>query len=119
MAKEVFQRTKPHVNVGTIGHIDHGKTTTTAALVLRAGFRNKITTFKGKKVDDPAADVYKAIAKGGADRDALKTVPIAVAHVEYETEKRHYAHIACSRHADYTKNMISRAGDLGGAIVVV
>ncbi|HKB40145.1 MAG TPA: GTP-binding protein, partial [Gemmataceae bacterium] len=81
MAKDVFERTKPHVNVGTIGHIDHGKTTLTAALVMRSAFRNKVTTFKGKKVEDPAADVYKAIAKGGTDRDALKTVTIAVAHV--------------------------------------
>src|SRR3954447_8278960 len=119
MAKEVFQRTKPHVNVGTIGHIDHGKTTTTAALVLRAGFRNKITTFKGKKVDDPAADVYKAIAKGGTDRDALKTVTIAVAHVEYETPNRHYAHIDCPGHADYIKNMITGAAQMDGAILVV
>ncbi len=119
MAKEVFSRTKPHVNVGTIGHIDHGKTTLTAALVMRSAFRNKITTFKGKKIDDPAADVYKAIAKGGTDRDALKTVTIAVAHVEYETPNRHYAHIDCPGHADYIKNMITGAAQMDGGILVV
>src|SRR5438067_14062 len=119
MAKDVFQRTKPHVNVGTIGHIDHGKTTLTAALVMRSAVRNKITTFKGKTVTDPAADVYKQIAKGGTDRDALKTVTIAVAHVEYETTARHYAHIDCPGHADYIKNMITGAAQMDGAILVV
>src|ERR671925_95545 len=119
MAKEVFQRTKPHVNVGTIGHIDHGKTTLTAALVMRSAVRNKITTFKGKAISDPAADVYKQIAKGGTDRDALKTVTIAVAHVEYETPNRHYAHIDCPGHADYIKNMITGAAQMDGAILVV
>jgi elongation factor Tu len=119
MAKEVFSRTKPHVNVGTIGHIDHGKTTLTAALVMRSAHLNKITTFKGKKVEDPAADVYKAIAKGGTERDSLKTVTIAVAHVEYETPNRHYAHIDCPGHADYIKNMITGAAQMDGAILVV
>jgi elongation factor Tu len=119
MAKEVFKRTKPHVNVGTIGHIDHGKTTLTAALVLRSAVRNKVTTFKGKSVDDPAKDVYKAIAKGGTERDDLKTVTIAVAHVEYETPARHYAHIDCPGHADYIKNMITGAAQMDGAILVV
>ncbi len=119
MAKETFQRTKPHVNVGTIGHIDHGKTTLTAALVMRSAVKNKITTFKGKTVDDPAKDVYKAIAKGGTERDELKTVTIAVAHVEYETPKRHYAHIDCPGHADYIKNMITGAAQMDGAILVV
>ncbi len=119
MAKEVFSRTKPHVNVGTIGHIDHGKTTLTAALVMRSAHRNKITTFKGKKIDDPAADVYKAIAKGGTERDSLKTVTIAVAHVEYETPNRHYAHIDCPGHADYIKNMITGAAQMDGGILVV
>src|SRR5436853_589468 len=119
MAKDVFTRTKPHVNVGTIGHIDHGKTTLTAALVMRSAFRNKITTFKGKTITDPAADVYKQIAKGGTDRDALKTVTIAVAHVEYETPNRHYAHIDCPGHADYIKNMITGAAQMDGAILVV
>jgi len=119
MAKEVFARTKPHVNVGTIGHIDHGKTTLTAALVLRSAVKNKITTFKGKQVNDPAADVYKQIAKGGTERDSLKTVTIAVAHVEYETPARHYAHIDCPGHADYIKNMITGAAQMDGAILVV
>src|SRR5271166_2674597 len=107
MAKEVFQRTKPHVNVGTIGHIDHGKTTTTAAIVARQAY--KIEKFKS----------YKDIAKGGTERDDLKTVTIAVAHVEYETEKRHYAHIDCPGHADYIKNMITGAAQMDGAILVV
>ncbi len=119
MAKEAFARTKPHVNVGTIGHIDHGKTTLTAALVMRSAIKNKITTFKGKAINDPAADVYKQIAKGGTDRDALKTVTIAVAHVEYETPNRHYAHIDCPGHADYIKNMITGAAQMDGAILVV
>ncbi len=109
MAKDVFQRTKPHVNVGTIGHIDHGKTTTTAAIVARQAFKNKITKFKD----------YKEIAKGGTDRDELKTVTIAVAHVEYETPNRHYAHIDCPGHADYIKNMITGAAQMDGAILVV
>ncbi len=119
MAKEVFARTKPHVNVGTIGHIDHGKTTLTAALTIRSAHLNKISTFKGKKIEDPAADVYKAIAKGGTERDNLKTVTIAVAHVEYETPNRHYAHIDCPGHADYIKNMITGAAQMDGAILVV
>jgi elongation factor Tu len=119
MAKEVFARTKPHVNVGTIGHIDHGKTTLTAALVMRSAVKNKITTFKGKTVSDPAKDVYKEIAKGGTERDDLKTVTIAVAHVEYETPNRHYAHIDCPGHADYIKNMITGAAQMDGAILVV
>src|SRR5207244_5793160 len=119
MAKEVFQRTKPHVNVGTIGHIDHGKTTLTAALVMRSAVKNKITTFKGKAITDPAADDYKQIAKGGTERDDLKTVTIAVAHVEYETPARHYAHIDCPGHADYIKNMITGAAQMDGAILVV
>src|SRR5947209_15355067 len=119
MAKDVFTRNKPHVNVGTIGHIDHGKTTLTAALVMRSAVKNKITTFKGKTITDPAADVYKQIAKGGTDRDALKTVTISVAHVEYETPNRHYAHIDCPGHADYIKNMITGAAQMDGAILVV
>jgi elongation factor Tu len=120
MAKEVFARTKPHVNVGTIGHIDHGKTTLTAALVLRSLVKNKATSsFKGKGIDDPAKDVYKQIAKGGTERDELKTVTIAVAHVEYETPSRHYAHIDCPGHADYIKNMITGAAQMDGAILVV
>src|SRR5438874_7289430 len=109
MAKEVFQRTKPHVNVGTIGHIDHGKTTLTAAIVARQAFKNKVAKFKD----------YKEIAKGGTERDELKTVTIAVAHVEYETPNRHYAHIDCPGHADYIKNMITGAAQMDAAILVV
>jgi len=109
MAKEIFNRTKPHVNVGTIGHIDHGKTTTTAAIVARQGYKNKVAHIK----------TYKDIAKGGTERDDLKTVTIAVAHVEYETVKRHYAHIDCPGHADYIKNMITGAAQMDGAILVV
>ena len=109
MAKEIFNRNKPHVNVGTIGHIDHGKTTTTAAIVARRAHINKVLKFKD----------YKEIAKGGTVRDDLKTVTIAVAHVEYETNKRHYAHIDCPGHADYIKNMITGAAQMDGAILVV
>jgi elongation factor Tu len=118
MAKEVFERKKPHVNVGTIGHIDHGKTTLTAAMVLRQAVKNKISTFKGKAISDPK-EIYKLIAKGGTERDELKTVTIAVAHVEYETPNRHYAHIDCPGHADYIKNMITGAAQMDGAILVV
>jgi elongation factor Tu len=108
MAKETFSRTKPHVNVGTIGHIDHGKTTLTAALlaVLAAHGQAK-------------AKAYADIAKGGTVRDANKTVTIAVSHVEYESETRHYAHIDCPGHADYIKNMITGAAQMDGAILVV
>src|SRR5881296_65604 len=110
MAKDVFTRTKPHVNVGTIGHIDHGKTTLTAALVQRSAFKYK---------PDLKVKTYKEIAKGGTERDELKTVTIAVAHVEYETPTRHYAHIDCPGHADYIKNMITGAAQMDGAILVV
>src|SRR5438876_9835533 len=109
MAKDVFTRTKPHVNVGTIGHIDHGKTTLTAAIVARQGHKNKIEKIKS----------YKDIAKGGTERDELKTVTISVAHVEYETANRHYAHVDCPGHADYVKNMITGAAQMDGAILVV
>ena len=108
MAKETFERTKPHVNVGTIGHIDHGKTTTTTA-ILNVQSDKGLATFKS----------YADIAKGGTVRDATKTVTIAVAHVEYETEKRHYAHVDCPGHADYVKNMITGAAQMDGAILVV
>src|SRR5438309_3084425 len=110
MAKDVFARTKPHVNVGTIGHIDHGKTTLTTALVMRSAAKYK----PGLKVK-----TYKESAKGGTERDDLKTVTIAVAHVEYETPNRHYAHIDCPGHADYIKNMITGAAQMDGAILVV
>jgi elongation factor Tu len=110
MAKGVFERTKPHVNVGTIGHIDHGKTTLTTALVMRSAAKYK---------PDLKVKTYKEIAKGGTERDDLKTVTIAVAHVEYETPKRHYAHIDCPGHADYIKNMITGAAQMDGAILVV
>jgi len=108
MAKGVFERKKPHVNVGTIGHIDHGKTTLTAALSARSGAKF------GIDVKD-----YKSIAKGGTERDATKTVTISAAHVEYESEKRHYAHVDCPGHADYIKNMITGAAQMDGAILVV
>src|SRR5437016_552065 len=109
MAKDIFQRTKPHVNVGTIGHIDHGKTTLTAAILVRQAYKNKLQKVKS----------YSEIAKGGTVRDENKTVTIAVAHVEYETAKRHYAHIDCPGHADYIKNMITGAAQMDGAILVV
>ena len=108
MAKEKFNRNKPHVNVGTIGHIDHGKTTLTAALV-------KVQSKKGlAKVIS-----YADIAKGGTVRDATKTVTIAASHVEYESPNRHYAHVDCPGHADYIKNMITGAAQMDGAILVV
>src|SRR5262249_52013360 len=108
MAKETFTRTKPHVNVGTIGHIDHGKTTLTAAILAVLAAQGKAKTKS-----------YADIAKGGTVRDATKTVTIAVSHVEYESEKRHYAHIDCPGHADYIKNMITGAAQMDGAILVV
>jgi elongation factor Tu len=108
MAKEKFVRTKPHVNVGTIGHIDHGKTTTTAAITKVAAKK-----FGGKEIS------YSDIAKGGTVRDDSKIVTIAVSHVEYESEKRHYAHVDCPGHADYIKNMITGAAQMDGAILVV
>ena len=108
MAKETFERNKPHVNVGTIGHIDHGKTTLTAALVA---------VQHAKGLAPPIS--YKDIAKGGTERDETKTVTIAVSHVEYESETRHYAHIDCPGHADYVKNMITGAAQMDGAILVV
>ncbi len=109
MAKEKFERTKPHVNVGTIGHIDHGKTTLTAAILFR----------QHHKLGRGQVKTYHEIAKGGTVRDASKIVTISVAHVEYETEKRHYAHIDCPGHADYIKNMITGAAQMDGAILVV
>ena len=108
MAKAKFVRKKPHVNVGTIGHIDHGKTTLTAALLK---VQEKAGLAQGIK--------YADIAKGGIVRDETKTVTIAVSHVEYETENRHYAHVDCPGHADYIKNMITGAAQMDGAILVV
>jgi len=108
MAKETFVRTKPHVNVGTIGHIDHGKSTLTAALVARSAFKRKTK-----------AKTYAEITKGGTVRSTDKTVTIAASHVEYESDKRHYAHVDCPGHADYIKNMITGAAQMDGAILVV
>ena len=108
MAKEKFNRNKPHVNVGTIGHIDHGKTSLTAAIT-------KVLAKKGKSKEMSYAD----IAKGGTVRNDAKIVTIAVSHVEYETDKRHYAHVDCPGHADYIKNMITGAAQMDGAILVV
>ena len=108
MAKENFQRTKPHLNVGTIGHVDHGKSTLTAAIVA----------VQHRKGLAPAIS-YADITKGGTVRDDTKTVTIAVSHVEYESPKRHYAHVDCPGHADYVKNMITGAAQMDGAILVV
>jgi elongation factor Tu len=108
MSGKKFDRTKSHVNVGTIGHVDHGKTTTTAALVSVQAAKG-LATVKS----------YKDIAKGGTVRDDSKTVTIASAHVEYETATRHYAHVDCPGHADYVKNMITGAAQMDGAILVV
>ena len=108
MAKETFARTKPHVNVGTIGHVDHGKTTLTTAL-LKVQSDKGLAHFKS----------YADIAKGGTVRDDSKIVTIAIAHVEYETAGRHYAHVDCPGHADFVKNMITGAAQMDGAILVV
>ena len=108
MAKEVFQRTKPHVNVGTIGHIDHGKSTLTAALAARSAAKYKTK-----------AKSYSEITKGGTVRSTDKTVTIAASHTEYESTARHYAHVDCPGHADFVKNMITGAAQMDGAILVV
>jgi elongation factor Tu len=108
MAKEVFVRDKPHVNVGTIGHIDHGKTTLTAAISARQAFR-----FGGEAMS------YETIARGGKIHGDDKILTIIASHVEYETDHRHYAHIDCPGHRDYIKNMITGAAQMDGAILLV
>ncbi len=107
MAKQKFERTKPHVNVGTIGHVDHGKTTLTAAIT-------KVLHTKNKQI---AVREYGSIDNAPEERE--RGITIAMAHVEYETEKRHYAHVDCPGHADYIKNMITGAAQMDGAILVV
>jgi elongation factor Tu len=111
MAKDKFERTKPHVNVGTIGHVDHGKTTTTAAITCVQGH-------KGLAEYIPYDSVAKASESQGR-RDASKILTIATSHVEYESDNRHYAHVDCPGHADYVKNMITGAAQMDGAILVV
>src|SRR6266568_1434212 len=111
MAKAKFERTKPHVNVGTIGHVDHGKTTLTAALT-------KVSADKGLGTYIPYDQVAKASESQGR-RDATKILTIATSHVEYSTTERHYAHVDCPGHADYVKNMITGAAQMDGAILVV
>ena len=111
MAKEKFDRSKPHVNVGTIGHIDHGKTTLTAALT-------KVASDKGWAKFISYDEVAKASESQGR-RDDSKVMTIATSHVEYSTSKRHYAHVDCPGHADYIKNMITGAAQMDGAILVV
>src|SRR5215210_6663798 len=106
MAKQKFERTKPHVNVGTIGHVDHGKTTLTAAIT-------KTLALKGWADFTPFDQIDKA------PEERARGITIAIAHVEYETEKRHYAHVDCPGHADYIKNMITGAAQMDGAILVV
>jgi len=108
MAKDVFTRTKPHVNVGTIGHVAHGKTTITSAITYTLA-PSGLAKYKE----------YAAVAKGGTVRDPSRVVTISSAHVEYETENRHYAHVDCPGHADYVKNMITGAAQMDGAILVV
>src|ERR1051325_10429522 len=111
MAKAKYERKKPHVNIGTIGHVDHGKTTLTAALT-------KISADKGMAKFISYDEVAKASESQGR-RDATKIMTIAISHVEYETDKRHYAHVDCPGHADYVKNMITGAAQMDGAILVV
>src|SRR5579885_2552081 len=112
MAKEKFERNKPHVNVGTIGHVDHGKTTTTAALT-------KVSADKGFGTKYVAYDEVAKASESQGRRDATKILTIATSHVEYETKNRHYAHVDCPGHADYVKNMITGAAQMDGAILVV
>ncbi|HFQ81472.1 MAG TPA: GTP-binding protein, partial [Desulfobacterales bacterium] len=106
MAKEKYERTKPHVNIGTIGHIDHGKTTLTSAIT-------RVLSTKGYAESTDFADIDKA------PEEKERGITIATAHVEYQTDKRHYAHVDCPGHADYIKNMITGAAQMDGAILVV
>ena len=106
MAKEQFQRTKPHVNIGTIGHVDHGKTTLTAAITTVLAKSGKAQAKKYDEID-------------AAPEEKERGITINTAHVEYETDKRHYAHVDCPGHADYVKNMITGAAQMDGAILVV
>src|SRR5437870_12693737 len=106
MAKQKFVRTKPHVNVGTIGHIDHGKTTLTAAITMVAAAKGMAQVRSFDSIDN-------------APEEKARGITIATAHVEYESEKRHYAHVDCPGHADYVKNMITGAAQMDGAILVV
>src|SRR5436189_4196668 len=112
MAKAKFERTKPHVNVGTIGHVDHGKTTLTAALT-------KVSADKGWGTAYVAYDQVAKASESQGRRDATKILTIATSHVEYATANRHYAHVDCPGHADYVKNMITGAAQMDGAILVV
>src|SRR5205823_14120304 len=112
MAKAKFERTKPHVNVGTIGHVDHSKTTLTAALT-------KVSADKGYGTKYISYDQVAKASESQGRRDPTKILTIATSHVEYETPKRHYAHVDCPGHADYVKNMITGAAQMDGAILVV
>ncbi|NBB87971.1 MAG: elongation factor Tu [Bacteroidetes bacterium] len=109
MAKQTFERTKPHVNIGTIGHVDHGKTTLTAA----------ITMVLNRRVEDPANEIRSFDSIDNAPEERERGITIATAHVEYATENRHYAHVDCPGHADYVKNMVTGAAQMDGAILVV
>ena len=106
MAKQKFERTKPHVNIGTIGHVDHGKTTLTAAITMYQAQQGFATVKKYEEIDN-------------APEEKARGITINTAHVEYETEKRHYAHVDCPGHADYIKNMITGAAQMDGAILLV
>src|SRR5262249_26722790 len=112
MAKQKFERTKPHCNVGTIGHVDHGKTTLTAAMT-------KVSAEKGWTTTFVSYDQGAKASESQGRRDPTKILTIATSHVEYATEKRHYAHVDCPGHADYVKNMITGAAQMDGAILVV
>src|SRR3989454_8832077 len=112
MAKQKFERTKPHCNVGTIGHVDHGKTTLTAAMT-------KVSADKGWTSTFVSYDQVAKASESQGRRDASKILTIATSHVEYGTAKRHYAHVDCPGHADYVKNMITGAAQMDGAVLVV